>query len=303
MIKDYITIARPLQWVKNLAFVPGIVLAAFSSKIPAASFLMKALYGGVSLCLISSANYVINDFCDASSDIHNRLKKHKPEVLRRLSVRQIYFFYMALATAGLLMAMSVSMKFFWVSIFYCMMGIVYNVRPFRSKDIPFLDVLSESVNNPIRLLCGWYIVTEQTTPAVSLLLGYWMGGAFLMGSKRLAEYRMIADRKSLSLYRKSFSVYTHKNLFVSVLCYGIGALALFAVFFIQYKIELLLCMPLLGYWSLRLFLTGLEKGSRMVSPELVFINRENVILSISFALCVYAFLGVRLPWLRSLFGG
>jgi hypothetical protein len=30
------------------------------------------------------------------------------------------------------------------------MGCVYNLPPVRSKDAPYLDVLSESVNNPLR---------------------------------------------------------------------------------------------------------------------------------------------------------
>ncbi len=31
------------------------------------------------------------------------------------------------------------------------MGLVHNVPPVRSKELPYIDVLSESVNNPIRL--------------------------------------------------------------------------------------------------------------------------------------------------------
>ena len=34
------------------------------------------------------------------------------------------------------------------------MGIAYNVPPVRTKEIPYLDVLSKSVNNPLRLLLG-----------------------------------------------------------------------------------------------------------------------------------------------------
>ena len=38
------------------------------------------------------------------------------------------------------------------------MGCLYNIPPFRTKDRPWLDVLSEAVNNPLRLLIGWYMV-------------------------------------------------------------------------------------------------------------------------------------------------
>ncbi len=41
------------------------------------------------------------------------------------------------------------------------MGVLYNVKPFRTKDIAYLDVLSESINNAIRLLLGWFFVTAD----------------------------------------------------------------------------------------------------------------------------------------------
>ena len=76
------------------------------------------------------------------------------------------------------------------------MGIIYNVRPIRSKDRIYLDVLSESINNPLRLLLGWSAVLAGMLPPSSILMAYWMGGAFLMAVKRYAEYRFINDPES-----------------------------------------------------------------------------------------------------------
>ena len=36
------------------------------------------------------------------------------------------------------------------------MGCLYNIPPIRTKDHAYVDVLSESINNPIRFLVGWY---------------------------------------------------------------------------------------------------------------------------------------------------
>jgi hypothetical protein len=44
------------------------------------------------------------------------------------------------------------------------MGVVYNVKPIRSKELPYLDVLSESINNPIRLLLGWFPLIADRVP-------------------------------------------------------------------------------------------------------------------------------------------
>ena len=40
------------------------------------------------------------------------------------------------------------------------MGCLYNFPPVRTKDVPYLDVLTESINNPLRMLLGWYAVTS-----------------------------------------------------------------------------------------------------------------------------------------------
>jgi hypothetical protein len=59
----------------------------------------------------------------------------------------------------------------------------------RTKELPYLDVLSESVNNPLRLFLGWFALVADKLPPLSLALAYWMVGAFFMATKRYAEYR------------------------------------------------------------------------------------------------------------------
>ena len=61
---------------------------------------------------------------------------------------------------------------FFVGCIFALQGIVYNVPPLRTKDKPYLDVISESVNNPIRLLIGWAMVDPTTLPPSSIILSY-----------------------------------------------------------------------------------------------------------------------------------
>ena len=51
-------------------------------------------------------------------------------------------------------------------------GIFYNVPPLRTKDKAYFDVISESINNPIRLLIGWAIVDPTSLPPGSIILSY-----------------------------------------------------------------------------------------------------------------------------------
>ena len=117
---------------------------------------------------------------------------------------------------------------------FALQGVVYNVPPLRTKDKPYLDVISESINNPLRLMIGWAIVDATTVPPASVILSYWLGGAFLMAAKRLSEYREIVTlhgKDLLMRYRASFAGYTDTSLNVSCFVYAMLSSFFLAVFF------------------------------------------------------------------------
>jgi hypothetical protein len=102
-----------------------------------------------------------------------------------------------------------------------MMGIIYNARSIRSKELPYIDVLSESINNALRLLIGWFAVTSKFMPFVSTALDHWMGDAFLMTAKRFSEHISIGDETKAALYRKSFEYHNEKSLLISAVFYSL----------------------------------------------------------------------------------
>src|SRR3546814_7969196 len=98
-----------------------------------------------------------------------------------------------------------------IALAFAAQGLAYNVPPLRTKDVPYLDVLSESVNNPLRLAIGWAMIDPGSLPPVSIIIAYWFGGAFLMGTKRLSEYREIVVSNGAALlarYRKRSEEHT-----------------------------------------------------------------------------------------------
>ncbi|MCG8458057.1 MAG: hypothetical protein MI919_17405, partial [Holophagales bacterium] len=142
-------------------------------------------------------------------------------------------------------------------------------------------VLSESVNNPLRLMLGWLIVTSQPWPPASLLLAYWMAGAFLMAVKRFAEYRSVsatAGLRALGLYRRSFRHYTENRLLVSAFLYGQLAAFFGAVFLIKYRVEYLLALPLFAVLFAAYLRVGLKQDSTAQAPERLF--REKALMAV-----------------------
>ena len=186
---DYVALARPNHWIKHVFILPGIALALLLRPRPWTDVVADVALGLLSAALLASANYVLNEWLDAQSDRHHHSKSKRPAVAKRLSPGLVVFEYLALAATGLALAWALSGPYLVVSSLLLLSGLVYNIPPVRTKEIPFLDVISEATNNPIRLTLGWVMVDPTTLPPGSLLLAYWMGGAFLMALKRLGEYR------------------------------------------------------------------------------------------------------------------
>ena len=299
-IKDYISIARPSHWFKNLFALPGILFAAFFTNIDLGSFYIQLIIGMISLCILSSANYVINEWLDAKYDAFHPTKKHRPAVLGKIRFRYLFIEYILLVISGLLLASKISYCFFLTSIIFLLMGAIYNLRPFRTKDKPYLDVLSESVNNPIRLSLGWFIVISNPLPPSSLLMGYWMAGAYLMAMKRYAECRTFNNTKVAATYRNSFKYYTEEKLLISSFFYAICSAFFLGVFLIKYKIELLLSFPLFSFlfaWYLKI---SMEENSAAQSPEKLFFNRRFIAYIIFMSVTVYYLMSIDIPLLNEL---
>jgi len=177
MLKNYVKIARPDHWIKNVFMLPGILFALLYLTNDTLAFLeidlkltaVRLILATISLCLTASANYVINEYLDAKFDKYHPTKKDRIAVNEQLNPIIVYTEYFLLLILGLTAAWFCVFNFFIMAVFLVFMGVIYNVKPARTKDVPFLDVLSESVNNAIRLAMGWLIIIPDTFPVSSLI--------------------------------------------------------------------------------------------------------------------------------------
>ncbi|MBR4544686.1 MAG: UbiA family prenyltransferase [Oscillibacter sp.] len=241
-MRAYIKIARFDHWIKQLFILPGAWLAWIMVPTGGRPLLSLAL-GLAATSLAASANYVINEWLDAAFDKYHPVKKNRPCVTGGMNPKLVYAEYLFFLLLALVTAFLIDMPVFLMIVILLFMGILYNVKPLRTKDIPYVDVLSESVNNALRFAIGWFCVAPTYYPPASFVMGYWMAGAFLMAAKRFAEYRMIGDARRASLYRKSFAGYSELSLLLLSVFFGFLAVFFCGVFLIKYRIELLLLIP------------------------------------------------------------
>jgi len=297
-MKNYVKIARPDHWIKNFFIVPGIAAATLISGMPEGSdLILKIIIGFFATCMIASANYVINEWLDAEFDKFHPTKKNRPVVTENMKFSIVMSEYVVLAAIGIALSLLINRSFLYTEIWLLVMGILYNVKPIRTKDIPFLDVISESLNNMIRLMLGWFIVTGSTLPPGSILLGYWMAGAFLMGIKRFAEYRMIGDPETAGLYRKSFAKYSEKTLLCSSMFYAFCSTFCMGIFLIKYRTEYVLAMPLLFFLFVYYLYIAFKEDSAVQKPEKLYKEKSLMLLVLLLIVLLVILTVVDIPFL------
>ena len=299
---DHIKIARPDHWFKNVFVLPGIFLGLLVNQtIPGISEVLVISYGLFIVCLTASANYVINEIMDAESDKHHPKKKHRPIPSGRVKKSSAFLVWIGLLFLSLILASTVNQKFLIVTIVFILQGLFYNIPPIRTKDLPYLDVITESVNNPIRLLLGWFLIVTETLPTLSLILAYWMIGAFFMGSKRYAEFVMINDRHRAVAYRSSFRYYSKNKLLISMFYYACLFSFFMGIFLIRYRVELIFAIPNIALVVAYYLRMSFMPDSPVQTPELLYKNRLFVGILFSCLAAIVLFFFVDVPFVRELF--
>jgi 4-hydroxybenzoate polyprenyltransferase len=291
------------HWFKNVFVLPGIVVALSAQDSVAWGPLAgRVALGLVAVCPVASSNYVINEVLDAPSDLHHPEKRTRPVPSGLVDVRLAVVQWLVLMVAGVGLGAlvgrweAVALLGLWVA------GCVYNIRPLRTKDLPYLDILTEAVNNPIRMLVGWFMVAAAPVPPLSLLVSYWMIGCYFMGLKRFAEYRdMVDDRDAHVRYRRSFAHYDDRRLLVSVMFYGSAAMLFFGAFVIRYRIELILAFPLIAVIMAIYLHLAFEPSSPVEHPEKLYRQTGLMVAVVACAALMLVLLFVDLPWLGDFF--
>lgn len=295
-VRAHVAIARLDHWIKNVFVLPGLIIPLSVDPPPFdVQLLVRVLVGFLSIGLIASSNYVINEVLDGPLDKLHPIKKYRPVPSGRVHIPTAYIEWIVLMLVGLALAWLVNYPFFITMGMLWLMGCVYNSPPLRTKDVVYLDVLSEAINNPLRFLAGWYIVGSALVPPLSLIVSYWMVGSYFMGLKRFSEYREIGDPDLAAAYRRSFRRYSERSLLVSVMFYGAAAMLFYGAFTMRYRIELVLAFPLIA-WVMALYCDlAFEQHSAAQNPEYLY-KQKPLMLAVGLcSLCMLILFFVDLP--------
>lgn len=293
----YIQIMRPDHWFKNIFMLPGMAAALLTNHSITSSMSFAIIFGIIATSLAASANYTINEYLDREFDLKHPQKKDRPCAKGLIRFNLMMGQYFLLCLVSLSIAGCIGKPFFVTILALLIMGIIYNVNPIRSKDKPFIDVITESVNNPIRFLAGWFCILASPFPPSSALLAFWFGGAFLMTIKRFAELRQIGEQTSQA-YRPSFKYYTEDRLMLAAFFHALCAAFFLGVLLYKYRIEMILTYPFISLLFMGYLHLGFKKDSVVQHPEKLYKEGRFLIFGFGLILWTGFLLIVDIPWLH-----
>jgi 4-hydroxybenzoate polyprenyltransferase len=159
-------LARPLEWTKSFANMAlGSVLAFY---LVTQTFDATIFLGGfVSLVLLWSGLYALNDVMDWKVDSLHPVKKTRAIPSKRVSPQQALVFSSLLVFMAFVLALLFLQNFLFVATLTVMFfnQILYTLPPFEFKKRFLLDLFSGSLVNPLfRFLAGWVLFVPSFFP-------------------------------------------------------------------------------------------------------------------------------------------
>lgn len=286
MLRDLLSVFRPARVYRNLFMILGAILALGVTDNNLLESFPTIIVSFISLSLMTSGNYGINEILDLETDRAHPQKKNRSLAAGRISISIVLALSISMYVLSFVVILS--LQKIWLTIALLSMflsGILYNVRPFRVKDYPYMDFLFEALNNPIRLAVGWYSVVNTHEIPSSFIFAFYAIGVFLMASKRFGELRLFNESElNAAEYRASLSYYSEKSLLFSMIASISTFSFMFGVLAFKYNSNLVIMLPFFIVWIVWFFDIAYENNSVVKDPERIFEKKGFLAYSFSLAL-------------------
>lgn len=188
-----ISLLRVHQWYKNLVIFLPILFAAEFLNLGAfwATFL-----GFISLCLMSSVIYIINDIVDKDKDKKHPEKRNRAIASGKVSLGLASFIAVILGVVSFVLACFLNFYFAGFVLALFIFSLLYTLW---LKKVVLVDVLLISVNFVIRAVSGAFVIVSfgpwiRVSPW--LLLCTFFLALFLAVSKRKSELMYLGKRSN-----------------------------------------------------------------------------------------------------------
>ena len=188
---------RPRQWTKNLIVFMAFVFSIDQEWQASDPSSWLPLLGWTTLtfvlfCMISSADYLINDLADRESDRLHPTKRNRPIAAGLLSERAALIWAGALGALALGGGFALAVPLTWqvgaVLAAYAALMVSYT---FVLKHIVLMDMMAIAGGFVLRAMAGAFAIDVPVSPWLYIVTA--LGALFLVIHKRRAELTLLED--------------------------------------------------------------------------------------------------------------
>ncbi len=190
-IREILKLIRPEQWYKNLlVFLPLIFIEGLLVK----SYLPRALLAFITLCLVSSTNYIINDMVDLKKDQQHLEKMHRPLAKGRVKKGEALIIAFIFLIVAIISSYLLAPYFLLIILGLFLLSLFYSLR---LKKEAFLDILIIGLNFTLRAVSGALVLIPGKIIRISpwLVLCPFFLALFLAVGKRKANLQFTGNRE------------------------------------------------------------------------------------------------------------
>jgi decaprenyl-phosphate phosphoribosyltransferase len=224
-VLSVLKLLRPKQWAKGAFVLIGPAYALTDPKNHWQVLLPPALIAMVSLCLLSSAGYIINDILDAPRDRLHPRKSKRPVASGAISPTLAWVIAIVTGLIGAALILLIEGRaHLWVAGLALAYLANTNLYSFFLKRIVIADVIGLSLGFVLRVLAG--CAAAQVQPSTWLLNCTLFLAMFLSFGKRLGERKTVGV--DASAVRGVQAAYTDELLRSAVGVTGVVTLVTYA---------------------------------------------------------------------------
>jgi 4-hydroxybenzoate polyprenyltransferase len=276
-ILEYLKLIRVHQWYKNLMiFLPVFFVGEFLNM----PIMGHAFIGFIALCLVSSANYIINDFIDIKRDKLHPEKKYRPLASGKVSIIEAIFIAVISLSASIIIALNQNVYFLIAVLTLFFLTLAYSIG---LKEEPILDVVLLSVNFIIRVVSGALLLNIFISPWL-IVVPFFLALLLAVG-KRGADIKLL--KEEAKVHKKVLQHYQEQTIngimIISTTCLIIS----YSLYAFSRTYLLLLTLPFAIYTIFRYYMLANQGSEIARDPGKFYKDYRLVIFSLLWILSTF----------------
>ena len=273
---------RPRQWSKNAIVFMAFIFSINDHWVPEdvgswSRMAAQAFLTAIVFCMVSGAEYLINDTKDRESDRLHPKKSRRPIAAGLITPRAAVGWSLAMWVAGTAIAFWIDLGTGAVVLAYIFLMLAYT---FYLKFQVILDVMVIAAGFVLRAMAGAYAVDVPISPWLYVVTA--LGALFIAVTKRRAEVTLLqgeaADHRSTLQYYTPALVDQMTSMVTAstVIAY---ALYTFTAENLPSNHSMMLTIPFVAYGIFRYLYLGITKDEGG-SPEEILLKDIPLLLTI-----------------------